>query len=140
MPPWGPVRGGARASACGAATLVAGAGARTVFESTFLDPLTSQAHAPRTWVTERQVRDFVKVTENAWGYVDLAFTAGLHTVPYEGVDCTRATVSARAYEARSELGFVTRGAPAGRVARFIRWVRRSRKARRVIASRYVPVR
>ena len=137
---WAQVPGAARADAIAAATLVAGAGGRPVVGSSVRDPRTSHAHAPRTWVTERQVRDFVKVTENAWGYVDLAFTAGLHTVPYEGVDCTRATVSARAYEARSELGFVTRGAPAGRVARFIRWVRRSRKARRVIASRYVPVR
>ena len=36
-------------------------------------------------------------------------------------------------------GYVTRDAPKGRVARFIRWVQRGRKARRVIATRYVPV-
>ena len=43
----------------------------------------------------------------------------------------------RRYPARTDLGFVTRGAPKGRVGRFIRWVRRSARARRVIGTRYV---
>jgi hypothetical protein len=48
-------------------------------------------------------------------------------------------VASGAYPALTELGFVTRGRPSGRIARFFRWVRSSRKARRVIATRYVPV-
>ena len=95
---------------------------------------------PRTLVTSAQMRDFVRVTPNAWGYVDLAFSDELHAIPYEGIPCTRRTVASGAYPARTEFGFVTRGAPKGAVRRFIRWVRRSGKARRVIATRYVPVR
>ena len=57
-----------------------------------------------------------------------------------GIPCTRETVADRTYPALTQLGFVTRGAPKGRVARFIRWVRTSGKARRVIATRYVPAR
>ena len=86
------------------------------------------------------MRDFIKVTPNAWGYVDLAFAGELNVVSFEGIPCTRATVASEAYPARTELGFVTRGAPKGRVARFIRWVKTARKARQVIATRYVPVR
>jgi ABC-type phosphate transport system substrate-binding protein len=86
------------------------------------------------------MRDFIKVTQNAWGYVDLAFAGDLNVVAFEGIACTRQTVASQTYPARTELGFVTRGAPKGRVARFIRWVRSARKARRVIATRYVPVR
>jgi ABC-type phosphate transport system substrate-binding protein len=71
--------------------------------------------------------------------VDLAFAGDLHVVAFDGIQCTRATVASGAYPALTELGYVTRGAPKGRVARFIRWVRSSRKARRVIATRYVPV-
>ena len=137
---WTQVPGAARADLIAAATLPPGGGARLVFESAFLDAATPQAYVPRTFTSSAQVRDFVKATPNAWGYADLAFTAGLHTVPYEGVECSRATVASRAYPARSEVGFVTRGAPKGRIARFFRWVRTSRKARRVIATRYVPVR
>jgi phosphate transport system substrate-binding protein len=137
---WTQVPGATRTDAIGAAALPPGGGAQLVFESTFLDPGTPQSYVPRTFTSSAQVRDFLQATPNAWGYVDLAFTRGLHTVPYEGVACTRATVASRAYPARSEIGFVTRGRPAGRMARFIRWVRRSAKARRVIATRYAPVR
>ena len=40
-----------------------------------------------------QMRDYLKVTPNAWGYVDLAFAGDLHVVPFEGIPCTRATVA-----------------------------------------------
>jgi phosphate transport system substrate-binding protein len=123
-----------------AGALTVGGGARTAFEATLLDPGTPQLYVPRTFVTAAQMRDFLKVTPNAWGYVDLAFTGDLHVVAFEGIPCTRDTVSSGAYPARTELGFVTRGAPKGRAGRFIRWVRRSAKARRVIATRYVPAR
>lgn len=137
---WGQVPGSPLVDPIVAGALTVGGGARTAFEATLLDADTPQLYVPRTWVTAAQLRDFVKVSPNAWGYVDLAFAADLHVVPYEGIPCTRATVASGAYPARTELGFVTRGAPKGRVARFVRWVRRSAKARRVIATRYVPVR
>lgn len=123
-----------------AGALTVGGGSRTTFEATLLDPETPQVYVPRTFVTAAQMRDFIKVTTAAWGYVDLAFAGELHVIPFDGVPCTRATVTSGAYPARTEYGFVTRGAPKGRVARFIRWVRTGRKARRVIATRYVPVR
>ena len=136
---WAQVPGAARTDEIVAATFVPGGGARTVFESTFLDAATPVAYVPRTWVSSAQVRDYVQTTANAWGYVDLAYSRDLHTVPYEGVPCTRATVSDNTYPARSEIGLVTRGKPKGRIARFIRWIKRSPRARRVIASRYVPL-
>ena len=61
-------------------------------------------------------------------------------MPYEGITCSRATIASGAYPARKPLGFVTRGRPRGDLARFIRWIKRSPKARQVIATRYVPVR
>ena len=117
-----------------------GAGSRTAFEGAMLDAGTPQLNTTRTFTSAPQMRDYIKVTPNAWGYVDLAFAGELHIVPFDGIPCTRETVASETYPARTELGYVTRGAPKGRVARFIRWVRSSRKARRVIATRYVPVR
>ncbi len=136
---WAQVPGATRSDAVAAGALAAGAGTRIVFEATFLEPLTPLAYVPRTFTSSAGVRDYVKGTPNAWGYVDLAFTAGVHVIPYEGIECSRATVSSGAYPARTQLGFVTRGEPKGRVARFLRWVRRSPKARQVITSRYVAV-
>ena len=78
-------------------------------------------------------------TPAALGYVDLAYAGELHAVPYEGIACTTTTIRSGAYPARRPLGFVTRGRPRGATARFLRWIRRSRTARRVIATRYVPL-
>jgi phosphate transport system substrate-binding protein len=136
---WAQVAGSARSDAIAAAGLADGTGARSVFFSTFIDDATTPAYSVRGFVTAAQVRDHVAATPAAWGYVDVAFTAGLHVVPFEGVTCNRATIASGAYPARRDLAFVTRGRPRGAAARFIRWVRRSRIARRVIATRYVPL-
>ena len=135
---WGDVAGSPRGDAIVPVALDLGTGARSVFINTFVDAATELAYVPRTFSTAVRVRDFVRATPAAWGYVDLAFTGGLHVVPYEGVGCTRATVADGRYPGRRELAFVTAGRPRGATARFVRWVRTSRTARRVIATRYVP--
>ena len=56
---------------------------------------------------------------------------------YEGVPCARETIRTGAYPAQRPLGVVTRGQPRGALARFLRWVATSRKARQVIATRYL---
>jgi ABC-type phosphate transport system substrate-binding protein len=136
---WAQIPGSPLAGPIAAGVTSVGAGSRTAFENAMVDPGTPQLNAPRSFTSAPQMRDFIKATPNAWGYVDLAFAGDLHIVPFEGIPCTRATVASSAYPALTELGYVTRGQPRGRVARFIRWVRSSRKARRVIATRYVPV-
>jgi ABC-type phosphate transport system substrate-binding protein len=134
---WGQVPGSTLAGPIVAGALTLGCGSRTAFEAAFLDPDSPQFYVPRTLVTAAQMRDFVRATPNAWGYVDLAFAGTLRAVPYEGIPCARATVASGAYSARTDLGFVTRGTPKAASGRFIRWVRRSPRARSVIATRYV---
>jgi phosphate transport system substrate-binding protein len=113
--------------------------ARSVFLNAFVDLSTPLAYQPRTFTATAQVRDYIASTRTAWGYLDLNFARSLHSVPYEGVPSTRATIVNGTYPARRKLGFVTRGRPRGALARFISWVRHDRTARRVISSRYVPV-
>ena len=113
-------------------------GQRSVFVSTFVDLATPLAYRPQTFSTPQQVRSYVLATPNAWGYVDFAFTRGVHVVPYEGVPCSRASIAAGTYPGGSEIAFVTRGAPRGAAARFIRWARTSALARKIVRTRYVP--
>jgi phosphate transport system substrate-binding protein len=87
----------------------------------------------RTFTTPAQVREFVLATSSAWGYVELAFTAGLNVVAYQGNPCSETAP----YPARREFGVVTRGRPRGALGRFLRWIARDATAKRVIASRYV---
>ena len=103
-------------------------GARSVFLSVFVDLDTPLAYRPRTFTTAAQVRDYVAPTPAAWGYVDLAFTRGLHIVPYEGVPCTRATIVSGAYPARRPLGLRHARAPARR-ARALPALDRARRHR-----------
>jgi len=114
-------------------------GAGQVFQSVFVDLTTPVAWQPVTLPTSAQVRDYVEQTPAGLGYVDLALTQPVHAIAYEGVGCTRATIKNGRYPARRPLGVVTRGRPRPALARFLRWARSSRTARRVIATRYIPL-
>jgi phosphate transport system substrate-binding protein len=135
---WTQVPGSTRTDAIAPVALDERAGARSVFLSVFVDLATPLLYRPRTLATAAQMRDYVRATPAALGYVDLAFARELHAIRYEGVPCTRATIRAGTYPASRPLGFVTRGRPNRAVRGFVRWIRRSRTARRVIATRYVP--
>jgi phosphate transport system substrate-binding protein len=114
-------------------------GAAQVFQSVFVDVDTPVAWQPVMLLSGAQVRDYVEQTPAALGYVDLALTGPLHAIRYQGVACTRRTVKSGRYPARRPIGVVTRGRPHGALRRFLRWARTSRTARRVIATRYIPV-
>jgi phosphate transport system substrate-binding protein len=134
---WSQIAGSTRTDAVVPLDLGLGAGSGRVFASVFVDDATPFGWHPVTVQTSRQVRDYVSQVPGAFGYVDLALVGTLHVVPYEGVGCTRATIRSGAYPAARPLAIVTRGRPRGELKRFLRWVRTSRKARRVIATRYV---
>ena len=136
---WTQVPGSSRTDAIVPVALDERAGARSVFLSVFVDLATPIAYLPRTFALAAQMRDFVRSTPAAFGYVDLAYAGELHAIPYEGVPCTRKTIKSGTYPAHRPLGFVTRGRPRGATARFLHWIRHSRKAKRVIATRYVPL-
>ncbi len=135
---WAQVQGSTRTDAIVPAAFDERGGARTVFLSVFVDLATPIVYQPRTFAIAPQMRDFVRSTPAAFGYVDLAYASGLHAIPYGGVPCTRKAIRSGEYPAHRPLGFVTRGRPRGEAARFLRWIRHSRKARRVIGTRYVP--
>jgi phosphate transport system substrate-binding protein len=135
---WTQFPGSSRTDAIAPVALDERAGARAVFLSVFVDLATPILYHPRTLALAAQMRDFVRSTPAALGYVDLAFAGELHVVPYEGVGCSKATIRSGAYPARRPLGFVTRGRPHAATRKFLRWIRHSRTARRVIATRYVP--
>jgi phosphate transport system substrate-binding protein len=116
------------------ANVTPGALARTAWAGTRASRGTLTPSPPtRTFATQALVREHVLATAGAWGIVEIAFTAGLNVVAYDGLECSPAAP----YPARREYGVVTRGTPRGALGRFLRWIARDATARRVIASRYV---
>jgi len=134
---WSQVPGSARRDALVAVGRDVTTASAQVFLAAFVDLTTPSLYRPVTVPTDLALRDYVAQTPAAFGYVDLSLTGPLHVVAFDGVGCTRATVRAGTYPASRPLGVVTRGRPRGALARFLRWVRTSRTARRVISSRYV---
>jgi phosphate transport system substrate-binding protein len=136
---WSQVPGSTRTDAIIPVVVDPVTGAARVFEQVFVDDTTPVAWRPTTLVNSLQVRDYVEQTPAAFGYLDFAFTRPVHPIAYEGVPCSRATIKNGSYPATRPIGIVTVGRPKGALRRFLRWARTSRTARRVIATRYIPI-
>jgi phosphate transport system substrate-binding protein len=85
------------------------------------------------------VQQAVKGDPNGIGYVSLAFTDGVHTVPYQGVDCNLRNAKSGQYGGLRNFYMVTRGAPTGAAKKWINWVTHSKPAAKIIATQWVPL-
>jgi phosphate transport system substrate-binding protein len=85
------------------------------------------------------VQQGVQSDPNGIGYVSLAFTDGVNVVQYNGVDCTLRNAASFQYGGVRSFYFVTRGAPTGKVKKFINWVLQSSQANSIIGTDWVPL-
>jgi phosphate transport system substrate-binding protein len=85
------------------------------------------------------VQQGVQSDPKAIGYVSLAFTSGVHVVQYNGVDCTLRNAASFQYGGVRSFYFVTRGAPVGKVKKFINWVLHSNKANKIVGTEWIPL-
>jgi phosphate transport system substrate-binding protein len=113
-------------------------GTHDAFRSLYLDG-TNQASYVAGRASNGLVQQSVKGDPQAIGYVSLAFTSGVHPVQYNGVDCTLRNAISGAYGGVRNFWYVTRGRPTGGAKKFISWVTKSRQARNVISTEWVPL-
>jgi len=73
------------------------------------------------------------------GYVSLAFTKNVHTIPYKGVECNLRNAKSGQYGGVRNLYMVTRGAPTGATAKWINWITHSKDASKIIGTQWVPL-
>jgi phosphate transport system substrate-binding protein len=87
------------------------------------------------------VKAAVASDKQAIGYLSYAFTSGLNDTAYQGVACNLRTAKAGQYPGSRNFWMVTRGNPSkhSAVAKFIKWVRKSKKANKIIATEWVPL-
>jgi phosphate transport system substrate-binding protein len=138
---WSAVPGAKATGPIGLVGYPPGEGAQVVVENAFLDAATPRSFPGMvTKQTGSEVRGLLRSGPARLGWLDLAFTKGLHRIPVDGRACTQTAVQRRTYPARRGLNYVTRGRPSGAAAAFIRWTRTSRIARRIVDRDYVPVR
>ena len=76
----------------------------------------------------------IKSDKQAIGFVSFAFTGGVHPVGYQGIDCTLNNAKSGQYGGVRNFWMVTKGAPKGEVAKFLRWVTSGNKATKKIIN------
>jgi phosphate transport system substrate-binding protein len=136
---WSQVPG---ATASGAIDLIVrnpASGTQDAFQNIFMGQDLRVSPSASQRPSNGRVQQAIASNENAIGYVDFNFTRGLHTVPYKGVACTLRNAKSGQYGGVRNFWLVSRGKAKGAAASFITWVK-SRKARKIIATNWVPLR
>jgi len=137
---WSQVSG---ASATGTIDLISRtsvAGVLTSFQTLLLEGKKVSTLASET-SSEGLMRQAVESDPNAIGFLS-NYQAGLgavNSVAYNGVGCSKATVSSGQYAGIARFYEVTRGPATGFVGSFINWIRKSAAARKIISSQWVPL-
>jgi phosphate transport system substrate-binding protein len=114
-------------------------GTHDAFKSIFLGG-TNQANVVSAKASNGLVQQSVKGDPQGIGYVSLAFTDGVTTVPFNGVPCTLRNAKSLQYGGTRSFYFVTLGSPVGGVKNFIGWILKSKKANKIIGTEWVPLR
>jgi phosphate transport system substrate-binding protein len=135
---WGQVPGAKTSGTIDLIVRNAASGTQDAFQNIFMGQDLRVSPSASQKPSNGRVQQAIASDKNAIGYVDFNFTTGLHTVPYKGVACTLRNAKSGQYGGVRNFWLVSRGKPKGAAAAWIKWVK-SAKARRIIASNWVPI-
>lgn len=137
---WSEVPGSSRSGPIQLVTRTQASGTQDAFQNIFMGPNLRVAGSASTKASNGLVQQTLRSNPNAIGYLDMNFTSGTHVVPYRGVPCTLRNAKSGQYAGVRNFWMVTRGAAKGEVKRWLDWIRRSSRARAIVAKRWVPLR
>ena len=86
--------------------------------------------------TSGQIVQAVRSNANAIGYVSLDYDKGTNPAAFQGVACNLRNAKAGQYRATRNFWMITRGAPKGDAAKFIKF---ARSQKRTVGAHWVPV-
>jgi phosphate transport system substrate-binding protein len=115
-------------------------GTQDAFQNIFMGEDLRVAGSATTKSTNGLQANAIKSNPNAIGYASFNFTKGLHDVPYAGNLCNLRNAKAGTYGGARNFFMVTRGKASGATKAFIRFIRRSSKAKRITQTNWVPLR
>jgi phosphate transport system substrate-binding protein len=135
---WSQVPG---ASASGPIDLVvrtAASGTQDAFQNIFMGQTLRVAGSATTKSSNGLQAQTIKSDPNAIGYASFHFTAGLFSVPYQGVPCTLRNAKSGQYAGSRNFYLVSRGTATGMAKKFIQFSR-SAAAQSLVSSNWVPL-
>jgi phosphate transport system substrate-binding protein len=138
---WGDVPGARVSGAIDLVVRTQASGTQDAFQNIFMGgprgPRVAGSASQRS--SNGLVQSSVRSNRNAIGYVDFRFTSGTNPVSFRGVACNLRNAQAGTYGGVRNFWMVTRGAPSGATASFLRFARSSR-GQRIVGRKYVPLR
>jgi phosphate transport system substrate-binding protein len=120
---------------------IASSGTQSAFQDIFLGEQLKISPSAEAEESNGLVQNKVHVDEHAIGFVSLAFTAGVHTVGYQGIPCTLRNAKSGQYQGVRNFWMVTKSVPKGAAAKFIDWVinPKNKAAEKIIGSEWIPL-
>jgi phosphate transport system substrate-binding protein len=118
----------------------AASGTQDAFQQIFMGPNLSVTPSAAKEKSNGLQAAKVRADPQAIGYASFNFIKGAHAIPYKGVSCSLRNAKSGQYGGVRNFWMVTRGKARGPVAKFIKWTRKSKAARNVVATNWVPLR
>ncbi len=136
---WSQVSGATASGPIDLVVRTAASGTQDAFQNIFMGQTLRVASSATTKSSNGLQAQTIKSDPNAIGYASFAFTAGLHTIPYEGVPCTLRNAKSGQYAGSRNFYLVSRGAATGVAKAFLKFAR-SAAGQQIVASDWVPLR
>lgn len=137
---WNEVPGARVSGAIDIVTRTASSGTADAFQQIFMGQNLRVAANAAAKASNGLVQQTVASNPSAIGFVSLDFIRGVNPIDYKGVACNLRNAKSGQYDGVRTFYFVTRGPAKGAVGTFLRWVKTSPKARKDIASDWIPLR
>ena len=134
---WSEVPGARSTGSINLVTRTAASGTADAFSSIFMGPSLRVAASASQKSSNGLVAQTVRSDDNAIGYVSFERTAGVSPAGYQGVPCTLRNAKSGQYAGVRNFWMVTRGVPAGGAKTFIRWIKSSSQARKIINTKWI---
>jgi phosphate transport system substrate-binding protein len=137
---WGEVPGAGASGTIDLISRTSTAGVLSNFQTLLLEGKKVSSVATQE-SSEGLLRQAVKNDPGSIGFLSnyQAGLGGLNVVDYNGVACNAANTRSGAYAGVARFYEVTNGRATGAVASFIAWIDRSKAARRISSSQWIPV-
>jgi phosphate transport system substrate-binding protein len=137
---WGQVPGAGASGSIHLIVRTAASGTQDAFQNIFMGETLGVPASAQTKASNGLLTQAVGADPQAIGYASFAFTGGLWAAPYSGVPCTLRNAKSGQYGGVRNFFFVTRGPAKGVAKKFLAFARKSKRAKKIVASEWVPLR
>lgn len=137
---WAQVPGSKQSGSINLVVRTSASGTADAFQNIFMGEDLKVAQSAKTKPSNGLQAQAIKADPQAIGYASFSYTDGLFNIPYKGVPCTLRNAKSGEYGGVRNFFLVSRGAAKGAARSFLKFAKANKKAQKIIASQWVPLR